>query len=268
MIALVNVTLIPLPEVQTPCPYLPGISAQTERAIAVEFSESGINYLLKQGFRHFGRFLFRPRCLWCGKCVPVRIDASAYCFSRSDRRVLRKTERAGFEVSLESHPLPDPALFELYLRHKKRFPFPAEDEQESYDSFVDSFFAATPGAALLRIRDKERTVAVSHIDLVGDTCSAVYCYWDEDYAVYSPGRVAILHEVLLAKSRGMRYLCLGYLIEENRSMIYKKGYSPLQVSTRPGVWFNWLDTEGHRIAGAPEHPLFIVEDSLRESLLL
>jgi leucyl-tRNA---protein transferase len=252
-----EVIVIPLEHQDHPCPYIPDQSARMEQAFLVDLDEWGLEELLKLGYRHFGRILFRPDCSHCGRCVPVRIDLSEYVLSRSRKRTLKRLLSSGLTFSLEE-PVPDRALHTLYLEHKKRFtlPFKENFEEEDYNAFVNSFFYQTPGAMVLKIYDGVKTVAVSHLDFAGETCSAVYCYWDASYRHFSPGQCAIIKEILLARELGFRYLCLGYLIEENQAMKYKKSYIPLQASRKPGLWEKWLDKSGNIEEGMPEHPRF------------
>jgi arginine-tRNA-protein transferase len=223
----------------------------------VDLEVYGLEMLLKQGYRHFGRFLFRPVCEDCSLCVPVRIDLANFSLSRWDRRTMKRLSSAGLIFSLEE-PSPDPELYHLYLNHKSRFAFPPAPEDEDRESFNESFFTPTPGARVLKLMDGERTVAVSHLDMTVDTCSAVYCYWDANYSRFSPGKASILMEAKIAAERNLKYLCLGYLVEDNEYMSYKKNYLPLQVSGEPGVWKDWLDPEGVPEPGMPEHPRFTV----------
>lgn len=260
MEAMKPIAVMPLKPVCTPCPYIRNEASWTERAVIADADEEGIEILLKNGYRHFGRFLFRPVCSHCRKCVPVRIPLKEYRDSRNRRRVLSTLKKAGLSFSLEE-PLPDMELFELYTKHKQRFPFPEEQEEEDYDSFVDSFFSPTPGAKLLRLRDGEKTVAVSHIDLLADTISAVYCYWDSSYADYSPGKAMILQEAAMGKEFGKSFLCLGYLVEENSSMIYKRSYYPLEYSPAPGIWRRWIDADGTVWEKAKLPPRFYISVS-------
>lgn len=255
-----EISVIPLPPVRTACPYFADREAVMERALLVEVDIHGIGLLLKQGYRHFGRFLFRPACPGCGRCLPVRIPIADFTLSASDRRTLNRIDSSGLVFEIDEDPMPDRDLHSLYLSHKKRFPFPAPAEEEDYDSFVESFFTPTPGAKVLKLMDGERTVAMSHIDISLDTCSAVYCYWDMSYARFSPGKAAILMETVLARRLGLKYLCLGYLVEENAAMAYKKNYVPLQASTRPGLWNDWIDADGSTVSEMEEHPRFIVPE--------
>ncbi len=239
------------------CPYIPGLTADTERAILADADEAGIELLLKNGFRHFGRFLFRPVCRDCGKCVPVRIPVSSFSSAKNARRSRNRLLNKGFSFSLED-PLPDRQLYTMYLEHKGRFTYPLEDEREDYDLFVDSFFNTTPGAKVLKLSRGKEIAAIGHLDIVGETLSAVYCYWDPRYSSISPGKNMILQEIELSRDLGLSWLCLGYLVEENASMRYKKEYYPLEYSPHPGIWKPWLDQEGGIIPGAPLKPRFLL----------
>jgi arginine-tRNA-protein transferase len=58
--------------------------------------------------------------------------------------------------------------------------------------------------------------------------SAVYTFFDPDYASRSLGHLAILHQIEQARSRDLDYLYLGYWIRGCEKMSYKNRYKPLE----------------------------------------
>lgn len=239
------------------CPYIPDLQARTERAILADGDELGIELLLKNGYRHFGRFIFRPVCGDCGRCVPVRIPLDRFTPGRNHRRSQRRLFHEGFSFSL-GEPVPDRELFRIYREHKLRFSYPEEPEGEDLQLFSDSFFSPTPGSKVLMLGKGSLVIAAGHLDIVGKTLSAVYTYWDPRYAPVSPGKNMILQEIEIARELGLKWLCLGYLVRENPSMRYKEEYYPLEYSPRPGIWEPWLNRKGELEPNAPESPRFIL----------
>ena len=130
------------------------------------------------------------------------------------------------------NPIPDRAKYELYLDHKRRF---AEDVIESFENWESSFFFNQSFNKILEIRDKEKLVAVTHIDVTERIVSAVYCYWNSAYASYSPGKLSILIGISKALEFGIKYYYLGYYIKNNKHMSYKINYKPNEI-LKEGRW--------------------------------
>jgi len=234
-----DLTGAPLGIQPSPCPYLSARTFESETVYMQSYDTEGLEYLLSIGFRHFSRYFFRPVCESCHQCIPLRIPVERFPFSRNHRRVLRRA--AGLDVQLEE-PKPESRMFDLYRLHAERFSLGGSD---NYETFRESFFAPLPGARMLTIRDGERLVAVSHIDLTNDLLSAIYCYWDPEYARMSPGKLALLKELEIAQQQELRYLYLGYYVPGNRHMNYKAQYRPNEALLTEGDWVSFIDEEGN-----------------------
>lgn len=81
---------------------------------------------------------------------------------------------------------------------------------------------------LYEFRLNRTLVAVATVDHMKDALSAVYTFFDPDYADRSLGRFAILYEIEAAKALGLKWLYIGYWIAECRKMSYKNEYEPLE----------------------------------------
>lgn len=220
-----------------PCPYLPGRLVRMEQFLVLSLSLEEHEELLKQGFRHFGAYYFRPACEGCARCVPLRFKALKAREHRSWRRLLSKSSALSFAVDEEIDP--DQA-FRIYRLHKERF-----SDGESPDSaiFRESFFSAHPTQHYLTIRDDGRLVAVAHFDWTDSALSAIYTYYDHhDYGRYSPGKLAILKLKELAVGEGIENLYLGYYVHGNRAMSYKAAYTPFEYSPFAGHWSDPLQS--------------------------
>jgi arginine-tRNA-protein transferase len=233
-----EITGAPLGIQSSPCPYLDGLIFESETVYMQSYDPEGLDYLLSLGFRHFSRYFFRPVCSDCHRCIPLRVPVEQFRFTRNRRRLLRRN--SAFDVALEE-PKPESRMFDLYRLHAERFSLGGN---EDYETFRDSFFTPLPGARMLTVRDGSRLVAVSHIDFTDTAMSAVYCYWDPDYAEASPGKFAILKELEIAREHGVRHLYLGYYVRENRHMSYKKRYRPNEALLSEGHWVPFVDGDG------------------------
>ncbi len=231
-----------LEPMEMPCPYIEGLQSINENIFVLNIDDEDMDRLLQQGYRHFGSIFFRPMCGHCNSCISIRIPVKEFTQTKSVKRLYNKNKH--LKVSLET-PMPDPSLFELYKKHKTRFNMPAEEMEESYENYLQSFFFPFPFNRMLMIRDGERVVSVSHLDVTEHSISAVYCYHDSDYARFSPGKFSVYKEIEMAQELGIDFLYLGYYIPQNRHSRYKIDFKPNQLMTVDGQWVDYLDAAGN-----------------------
>ena len=72
-------------------------------------------------------------------------------------------------------------------------------------------------------------IAVAVCDLTDSGLSAVYTFFDPDYAARSLGHFAILSQINETRVRDLDYLYLGYWIRDCDKMSYKRRYKPLEA---------------------------------------
>jgi arginine-tRNA-protein transferase len=228
-----------LPETTTDCPYLSGRAFTSESFVADKLTESDMEGLLADGYRHFGAYFYRPICKLCHQCVPLRIPLSDFSFSKSGKRVLARG--AKFITALE-RPQPSNEAFELYRKHKRRFQDGHAEKELEFE--FQAFFQSFPFSFQLSVRDGSRLVAVSHLDVTENALSAIYCYYDDSYTRESLGTFAINKEIQIGRERGASFLYLGYYVAENRHMSYKSRFHPSQVLVQEGHWLDYRDGKG------------------------
>lgn len=219
-----------LEQTETKCSYLENRLFTSNNLIINVIDEEGIEVMLEAGYRHFGAYFFKPECTNCHECRPIRIPLKDFMFSRSQKRVLNGA--AQFKVVFIDDPLPDMNKYNLYKEHKKRF---NEVDTESYENWENSFFSDQSFNQIMEIKDGDKLVAVTHLDVTGRIISAVYCYWNEAYASFSPGKLSILRGLQEAIEKGAEYYYLGYYIKDNKHMSYKVNFRPNQI-LEDGVW--------------------------------
>src|SRR5438034_9348212 len=102
---------------EAPCPYLPG---RRERKLVTELTGSDAveNYdlLSRAGFRRSHAVAYRPACLGCQECVPVRVVVREFQPGRSLRRVARRNAMLVSTVRPAQATSEQFALFTRYLR--------------------------------------------------------------------------------------------------------------------------------------------------------
>ena len=118
--------------------------------------------------------------------------------------------------------------FNLYLRYQQaRHPGSdmCDQNPEKYHQFL---IANGCDTEFFEFRLDGSLIAVSVVDVLVDSLSAVYTFFDPDHNKRSLGTFAILWEALEAGRRNMDWLYLGYWIEACEKMSYKSNFRPIQ----------------------------------------
>ena len=97
----------------------------------------------------------------------------------------------------------------------------------------------------------QRPRLADHLDITANALSAVYCYFDENYARFSPGKFSVYKEIEIAKELGVQWLYLGYWVPGNRHTQYKLQFKPNQVMTDDLKWIDHMDASGNIINPLP-----------------
>ncbi|MDT8405641.1 MAG: arginyltransferase [Methylococcales bacterium] len=222
-----------LPELvagEHPCPYLPGLRADT-RFIdpKCRLSEGFYRQLLMQGYRRSGKWLYRPACPNCQLCIPVRVVVADFSLKRRHRRCIQAN--AGLEVSLRA-PDFDAEHFQLYQRYQQA----RHAEEGSINVNAADYMGFLTGdwsdTLFAEFRDAGQLVAVAVIDQVANALSSVYTFYAPEYHTASLGRYAVLWTLHRARRLRLDWVYLGYWIEPCRKMRYKIDYQPLQYFYR------------------------------------
>ncbi|WP_372872732.1 arginyltransferase [Shewanella sp.] len=215
---------------QFPCSYL---ADKKEQLLIIQESFLDpllFERLLQLGFRRSGDSIYKPRCPSCNACMPLRVPVDTFIPSRKQKRTLSKNRDLTVhwvEESLEEHY----QLYEKYikLRHFDGPMYPPSRSQ--YDHFVRCDWAPP---AFLELRLSGRLIAVAVTDILPSSLSAIYSFFDPEYDQRSLGCQLILTQLSQAKSLGKSFVYLGYQIDENRKMRYKRLYRPYQILTASG----------------------------------
>jgi arginine-tRNA-protein transferase len=219
------------------CGYLPEETWRLEYEIVRRLTPAEYAERLAAGWRRFGRALFRPRCPACAKCQPIRVVATAFQPSRSQRRARAANENA---VRLQiGAPGVTRAKLELYDRfhaHQaevKGWPVhPPKDADSYHDSFVDNPFPIQEWCYYLG----RQLVGVGYVDEVPGALSAIYFFHDPDERKRSLGTWNVLSTIDRAKQLGLPYVYLGYYVAGCASMEYKATFMPNEVRAPDGLW--------------------------------
>jgi len=183
------------------------------------------NLLSKQGFRRSGEFLYHPRCHACEQCVSVRIPIHDFTPRRSQRRIWAKNQDLNVFPVYSYFKQEHFDLYSRYLTARHKGGGMDNPTAQSYMQFLTCNWAYT---VFYEFRLEEKLIAVAVVDLLNDSMSAVYTFFDPDYAKRSLGVYAILWEIAESQRLGLKWLYLGYWIRDSQKMSYKTDYYPLE----------------------------------------
>lgn len=210
------------------CPYLPD-REEGKLLVPLDGDDPAARYdmLIANGFRRSHRWAYRPRCVGCTACVPVRIDANAFTPSRTQRRVAKRSaaltltcEPARSDAEVES-------LLIRYVQARHGDGSMAAMGPEEVAAMIEE---TTVRTELWRLRDSDGVlVAWMLVDAVHDGLSLVYSAFAPERARDSVGVVWVLRAVDEARRRGRPHVYLGYWVQGCRKMEYKAGFSALQA---------------------------------------
>ena len=212
------------------CSYIIGNQEQLLTLTDYEIDISLYERLLSLGFRRNGSSIYKPHCAACTSCKPIRVPVNEFIVSKRQKRTLKQNCDFNWKLS-DKNKSEYFLLYKDYIqaRHSDGPMFPADKHQ--YDQFLlcswlpDSF---------IEIYHQKKLIGVAVADILQNSVSAIYSFFDNEYSKNSLGSYMILVQIDLAKQLNKDYLYLGYQIDECRKMNYKKLYRPYEVLTEQG----------------------------------
>jgi arginine-tRNA-protein transferase len=200
-----------------PCSYL--TERQERVAVALDpsmHSNSSYEVLLANGFRRSGDTIYKPHCDQCNSCQALRLSIPEFTPSKSQKRLLNKTQSMRWTLKPEM----DPQWFDLYsryieARHQNGSMYPPKEQE--FATFASCNWLNTQ---YLHIYDGETLIAIAVTDVLSNSASAFYTFFDPDYPI-SLGTLGVLFQIQLCQKQGKQWLYLGYQIDECPAMNYK-----------------------------------------------
>lgn len=218
------------------CPYLEGKRFTQRYTVLKDLSQADFDFMLEQGWRHFGYYFFMPNCNLCSMCTPIRTLVNKFTPSKSQRKLFNKNKG----IKVETLPLVySPDLFEIYSKHS-RIKFNQDScEKEFKESFFGDSLSGNSRISTYYIEDN--LVAFGIIDIGERGISSVYFCYNPEYSKYSLGTYSALKEIELAKSLGKEFYYMGYYIKGNRSMEYKAKFNPMEkLDWEKSAWVDFI----------------------------
>lgn len=209
------------------CSYLPEQQAITLFMDPdVQLEKTLYTRLIEQGFRRSGQHIYRPFCQHCNACIAARVLVSAFNMRRTQRKTWNKNSDIVVNQAPTRYQEEHYLLYKRYINHCHRDGDMYPASQEQYVSFL---VQNTGFTVFYEFRLHGRLVAVSVVDRLQNSLSAVYTFYEPDYPRRSLGRYVILWLINKARNEGLAYLHLGYWIRNSRKMSYKINYQPVQL---------------------------------------
>lgn len=214
------------------CDYLPGQRARMAY-VSPRVALDPLLYtrLAAGGFRRSGDLVYRPHCLGCSACIPVRIPTAKFQPNRAQRRVAKLN--ADLRV-VRKHDVFDRRHYRLYKRYleaRHSDGHMALSTPEDYIQFVGSDWGDT---GLYEFIEGETLRAVAVVDHLSDGLSAVYTFYDPEATRRSLGTYAVLWQIGEAFKRGLPWVYLGFLVPGCRKMAYKNSFRPFEALLEGG----------------------------------
>jgi arginine-tRNA-protein transferase len=209
-----------------PCSYLPGRDARSQVATPTHLIDAEVySTLVRRGFRRSGAFTYRPHCINCKACIPVRLPVAELQYSRAQRRAIRNHA----ELTIRQRPLAFFAEhYALYTRYQNARHAGGGMDEDGHEQYAHFLLQSNVDTRLIEFSDGDTVRMVSIIDVLEDGLSSVYTFYDPDVASASFGTYNILWQARQCDALDLPYLYLGYWIAESRKMAYKSRFSPIE----------------------------------------
>ncbi len=212
-----------------------------EEFSALEISPHQLDFLLANGWRHFGTQFFRYNLGFyqnkIRRVIPLRIRLSGFSVSRSQRRILRKNR----DLQIIIRPIEINEEKEiLFERHKQRFKHGVPDSIFDFLSFSPKDVPCESREVC--VYDKEKLLAISFFDVGASAASGIYAMFAPEENRRSLGILTMLIEIEFALKNNKTFYYQGYAYEGASFYDYKKRFGALEKFDWQGNWIG-LDAE-------------------------
>ena len=217
-----------------PCPYLDG---RKERRLVCDLStrrgRHAHDTLARSGFRRTQHLAYRPACIGCQACVPVRIRVDDFSWSKGHRRTLKTN------ADLVGEVVPNEATreqFDLFRQYQNGRHGDGEMALMDFADYASMVERSPIDTQVVEYRDEDGLLwGAILVDVQDDGLSAVYSFFQPDADRRALGRFMVLDLINRAAATELPYVYLGYWIEDCQKMSYKSRFRPIE-GLKDGTW--------------------------------
>ncbi len=208
-----------------PCPYLAGETARMPLRMPLgKITLSQADERLAEGHRRTGEFIYQTSCPACKACQPIRLDALEFKFTRNQRRILKRGDR---RFRQEIGPLSaDHERVDLFNKHRRMRGLAKRDKDIDVEEYVWGFVRSCFESFEITYWLEDQLVCLGVCDRGKQSISAVYTFFDPHLKSDSLGTYSILKQVEYCAERRLKYLYLGYYVQNSPHMRYKSRFVP------------------------------------------
>ena len=215
------------------CGYINGQDAQSIVATPYKnVNSKNFKSLISQGFRRSGQYVYKPNCKNCKACIPIRLLASNFKASRSQKRLKKYLNKLSVELLPLNFNEEHYNLYVNYQNKRHRNNDKSEDDVADYNDFLIN---SNVNSKLVEFRLNNQLKIITIIDIIDDGISAVYTFYDCSDQKLSLGTMSIIWLLEYCKKESLPFLYLGYWIYESQKMKYKINFKPYELMIE-GVW--------------------------------
>ena len=212
------------------CPYGLPFQAIYNQALFDTVPDFIMEAYLAYGYRRNGNVIYNMHCSQCNACEPIRIAPQEFIPNRNQRRVEKKNHDVTVEVNPLSCSEENLALLEKFLA--ARYPGRDSSPLDYYNGFFLNHITNTVEFSYWIGR---RLLGVAIVDLSTAWLNVVFNYFDPDEKKRSPGTLNILHLIDFSRRKNIKFVYLGYSIQNVSSMSYKANFKPHYL-LRDNTW--------------------------------
>lgn len=211
------------------CSYLPGRQVRMHYKYVTHSNRDFNSAVIERGWRRFGNYYFYPICKGCNECKSLRINVGAFKPSKSQRKAIKRNQNTRVVIQ---KPTVSKIHIDLYNKYhswkaqKDGWQSKKITPQEYYENFGDGAYDF--GKEVLYFVG-DRLVGVDLIDIVNDGISAIYFFYDPDFAHLSLGTYSLLKQVEFAKILDKQWIYLGYWVDGCKAFAYKTNFQPQEI---------------------------------------
>ncbi len=212
------------------CPYNMPYTAVYNQALFDTMPDLLMGAYLASGYRRNGNILYSMHCRECRACVPIRIVPQEFRPNRNQKRTWNKNR----DISVGITPLTCSRENLLLLGKFLNSRYPDHDSS-ALDYYNGFFLNHITNTVEISYRIGTKLIGVAIVDLSTDWLNVVFFYFDPEEGRRSLGTFNILFLIDFCNQKKIKFVYLGYWIEDVKQMNYKANFKPHQI-LQGGTW--------------------------------